>query len=111
VVTPLQTSASSNPVDLGWIAVRTVRSGRELPDRIDFAGREAMVKGCGVTMAMPQGKAGRLTRRADHSERAHRRTDAPQPGARIAGMSVRFELAEHREVVPVDGTQFIACVE
>jgi hypothetical protein len=27
-VKPLKTSASSNPVDLGWIAVRTARLGR-----------------------------------------------------------------------------------
>lgn len=42
LVEPLKTSGSSNPVDLGWIAVRTARCGRELLDRIDLARREAM---------------------------------------------------------------------
>jgi hypothetical protein len=56
-VRPLKTSASSNPVDVGWIAVRTARRGRELPGWIDLAGREATVKDCGVAVAMPQGQS------------------------------------------------------
>jgi hypothetical protein len=44
-------------VDLGWIAVRIAPFGRELLDRIDLADREATVKDCGVTVAMPQGQS------------------------------------------------------
>jgi hypothetical protein len=52
-------SASSNPVDVGWMAARTrSRVGMAewgTPWLVYVAGREATVKGCGVAVAMPQG--------------------------------------------------------
>ena len=56
-LTLLKSPASSNPVDLGWIAVRTHlffevgNSGVGSKSSI----LEAMVNVCGVAVAMPQG--------------------------------------------------------
>ena len=50
-------SASSNPVDAGWIAVRTryvIRAGNSRVGSY-VAGLEATVKVYGVAVAMPQG--------------------------------------------------------
>jgi hypothetical protein len=45
--------ASSNPVDMGWFAVRTRPpiAGRGTPGLVILAGREATVKACGVAVA------------------------------------------------------------
>jgi hypothetical protein len=50
-------SASSNPVDVGWMAARTrsLMTGRGTPGLVYVAGREATVKVCGVGVARPQG--------------------------------------------------------
>jgi hypothetical protein len=55
---PLSFSPAQNPVDMGWIAVRTCPpdvGGEELLGRFQVAGREATVKVCGVAVAMSQG--------------------------------------------------------
>ena len=58
-VKPFNEPASSNPVDLGWIAVRTraLITGRELLDRLILPVKEATVNDCGVAVAMPQGQS------------------------------------------------------
>ena len=50
-------NASSNPADVGWLAVRTRSSFRAGNSRFGIArlGWEATVKVYGVTVAMPQG--------------------------------------------------------
>lgn len=48
--------ASSNLVDVGWSAVRGGPSGRSTPKPGEVAGGEAMVKDCGVVMAMLPGQ-------------------------------------------------------
>jgi hypothetical protein len=49
-------TTSSNLADLGWAAVRTrTQVVRGTPWLGDVAGREAMVKVCGVAVARPQG--------------------------------------------------------
>ena len=52
-----RTRASSNPVDVGWIAARTCSfmTGWGTLRLVDVAGREATVKVYGVAAAMPQG--------------------------------------------------------
>jgi hypothetical protein len=54
---PQELTASSNPVDVGWIAARTrsFMTGRGTLRPVDIAGREATVKVYGVAVAMPQG--------------------------------------------------------
>jgi hypothetical protein len=51
-----QRRASSNLVDMGWSAVRGHPSGRSTPKPGEVAGGEAMVKDCGVVMAMLPGQ-------------------------------------------------------
>jgi len=53
----LKSPASSNPVDLGWYAVRTNTIGLcwELRCGLRSLASEATVKVCGVVVAMPQG--------------------------------------------------------
>lgn len=48
--------ASSNLVDRGWSAARKRPSGRSTPKPGEVAGGEAMVKDCGVVMAMLSGQ-------------------------------------------------------
>ncbi len=52
---PQEQTTSSNLADLGWAAVRTCKSCRELLGPVDVAGREATPKVCGVGVAKPQG--------------------------------------------------------
>jgi hypothetical protein len=53
---PQDDSTSSNLADLGWVAARTrIKLSRGTPWLVDVAGREAMVKVCGVATAMLQG--------------------------------------------------------
>jgi hypothetical protein len=56
---PLKRYASSNPVDTGWFAARTrpLITGRGTPGQFYIASREATVKACGVTVAMPLGQS------------------------------------------------------
>ena len=58
VVTPLESPASSNPVDSGWFAVRA-RQAMAGNFRLGFisSGLEATVKDCGVAVARPQGQS------------------------------------------------------
>ena len=42
-------------MDLGWSAARTHPAGWGTPAPVDVAGTEAMVKACGVAVAMLQG--------------------------------------------------------
>jgi hypothetical protein len=56
VLTPLKSPASSNPVDLGWSAMRTDIFGCwELRGGFRSLASEATVKACGVTVAISQG--------------------------------------------------------
>ncbi|MGH8923588.1 MAG: hypothetical protein ACRDWA_02930 [Acidimicrobiia bacterium] len=52
-------TTSSNLADVGWVAARTHRAAEAVGwgtlRLVDVAGREAMVKGCGVAVARPQG--------------------------------------------------------
>ena len=50
-----ESPTSSNLTDRGWVAVRTRVHVRATPWLVDVAGREAMVKVCGVVMARLQG--------------------------------------------------------
>ena len=55
---PLSFPPARNPVDMGWIAVRTQSAHHGTGNSwagIEVAGREATVKVCGVVVAMPQG--------------------------------------------------------
>ena len=53
---PQEWTTSSNLADLGWVAARTRdMSSRGTPWLGDVAGREAVVKVCGVAAAMLQG--------------------------------------------------------
>jgi hypothetical protein len=53
---PSRRPTSSNLADLGWVAARTrIRRLRGTPWPVDVAGREAVVKVCGVAAAMLQG--------------------------------------------------------
>ena len=52
---PQDDPANSNLVDLGWLAARTHLAGWGTPVPVDVAGAEAMVKACGVAVAMLQG--------------------------------------------------------
>ena len=55
-LTPLKSPASSNPVDLGWYAVRTNIIGCwELRGGLRSLASEATVKACGVAVAISQG--------------------------------------------------------
>jgi hypothetical protein len=58
VVTPLEIVTSSNPVDMGWVAVRTHCAFRAVGNsRLGSTGlvREVTVKVYGVAVTMPQG--------------------------------------------------------
>lgn len=64
MLTPLDFVTSSNPADMGWVAVRTHRGISAVGNfRLGGTGsvREVTVKVCGVAVTMPQGKAGCLT--------------------------------------------------
>lgn len=55
LIAPQEQTTSSNLADLGWVATRFHVSVWITPGPVDVAGREAMVKDCGVVMAMLQG--------------------------------------------------------